>query len=421
MTFSSRPTRWIVFLALSLFALANLALFLADLRQDFHQMLVPCSGEGCNFLAITSTEVTALETWGITTRTYALLMSAVPLFVLAGYWFLGGLVLWRQGATRVGLAVSLALIVLPVSTYAGDNNWSTGDPRLFGPAVLTAVLGTGIMLAFFYLMPSGRFSPRWSWIFLLSFFGLMTVLTLEANRLILPSARTLAVASTSAVVHMLLTAGFQVYRYRKDSTPLEQQQTKWILFGILAYALSVVVWVLVFGGALDLPAGRPRLLVNVLGWTSILIFLLGLPAAITIAILRYRLWDIDLVIRRTLQYALLTALLGLVYFGGVVVLQNLFGAVTGRADSPIITVISTLTIAALFNPLRRRIQTFIDRRFFRGKYDAEQALESFAVIARDEVNMERLTDGLLGVVDKTMQPERAVLWLVKSGSTKDQD
>lgn len=83
----------------------------------------------------------------------------------------------------------------------------------------------------------------------------MTILTLEANRLIKPSAGMLAIANVGAVIHVLLTASFQVYRYRNDSTPLEQQQTKWILFGILAYALSVVIWVLVFGGVLDIPAG----------------------------------------------------------------------------------------------------------------------------------------------------------------------
>ena len=421
MTASRRTTRRPVFLAWSLFALANLALFLVDLRQDFNQMLVPCSGEGCNFLTITSSEVAALEGWGLTPSTYALFMSAIPVIVLVVYWFLGGLVLWRLGATRVGLSISLALIALPVWTYAGDNNWSAGDPRLFGPAVFTAVLGAGVVLAFFYLMPSGRFSPRWSWIFLLAFFGLMTVVTLEANGLILLSAGTLALVNAGAVIHMLLTASFQVYRYRNDSTPLEQQQTKWILFGILAYALSVVVWVLVFGGVLDIPVGRLRLFANLLGWISDLFFLLCLPAAITIAILRYRLWDIDLVIRRTLQYALLTALLGLIYLGGVVVLQIMFGAVAGRADSPIITVISTLTIASLFNPLRSRIQTFIDRRFFRRKYDADQALKSFAEIARDEVSMDQLAARLLGVVNITMQPERADLWLMKKGSSKDQD
>jgi hypothetical protein len=421
MTPSRRTTRRLVFLAWSLFALANLALFLAGLRQDFNQMLVPCSGEGCNFLSITGTEVAVLESWGLTTSSYALFMGAVMIIVLAVYWFLGGLVLWRLGATRVGLAVSLALIVLPVSTYVGSNNWSAGDPRLFGPAVLTAVLDVGIMLAFFYLMPSGYFSPRRSWIFLLTFFGLMTVLTLETNGILMPSAGTLAFIGAGAVIHVLLTAGFQVYRYRNDSTPLEQQQTKWILFGILSYALSVVIWVLVFGGALDIPAGRPRLLANIIGWSSDLIIILSLPAAITIAILRYRLWDIDLVIRRTIQYALLTALLGLVYFSGVVVLQNLFVAVVGRADSPMITVISTLTIAALFNPLRRRIQAFIDHRFFRRKYDADRALKSFAMIARDEVKMDQLASGLLGVVNKTMQPERANLWLMKKGNTKDYD
>ena len=145
--------------------------------------------------------------------------------------------------------------------------------------------------------------------------------------------------------------------------------------------------------------------------------LLILPIAITIAILRYNLWGIDLIIRKTLQYALLTGLLALTYFGGIILLQAILEPLTGSTNSPVITVITTLGIAALFNPLRNRIQDFIDRRFYRKKYDAEKALAQFAAIARDEVDMEKLTGALLDVVGETMQPEHISLRIRDTGGT----
>ena len=124
------------------------------------------------------------------------------------------------------------------------------------------------------------------------------------------------------------------------------------------------------------------------------------PLSLTIAILGSHLWDIEIIIRKTLQYTVLTALLGVIYFGSVVLLQTLVENLTGQ-QSQIVIVISTLAIAALFNPLRYRTQDFIDRRFFRKKYDAEQTLARFAIIARDEVEMDKLTAALLGVVEET--------------------
>jgi hypothetical protein len=140
-----------------------------------------------------------------------------------------------------------------------------------------------------------------------------------------------------------------------------------------------------------------------LGFVVIGIFL-------SVAVLRYRLFDIDIIVRKTLQYALLTGLLALVYFGSVILLQSLFENLTGR-ESPIVIVISTLAIAALFNPLRLQVQSFIDRRFFRRKYNAEQTLTNFSKIARDEVDMQVLTVAMLNVVEETMQPEAVTVWL----------
>jgi hypothetical protein len=143
------------------------------------------------------------------------------------------------------------------------------------------------------------------------------------------------------------------------------------------------------------------------------IVFMGFPITIGLAVFKYRLYDIDIIIRRTLQYGLLTGILAVIYFGGVVLTQSIFSALTGNADSPIITVISTLAIVVLFTPLRSRVQNFIDRRFYRAKYDAERTLAQFAATVRDEVDVERLTDALLGVVEETMQPESVSLWLAE--------
>ena len=183
---------------------------------------------------------------------------------------------------------------------------------------------------------------------------------------------------------------------------IERQQIKWLLY---AGALFAVIYSVT---GLNSDSSLPLIgLLNVLGDLS----LLAIPIAIAIAILRYRLYDIDILIRRTMQYSLLTGLLVMVYFGSVVLLQGLFSTFDGQT-SPLVIVISTLMIAALFNPLRRYLQNLIDRRFYRHKYDAERVLSQFAATARDEVDQESLTAALVDVVHETIQPEQASLWLI---------
>jgi hypothetical protein len=193
-------------------------------------------------------------------------------------------------------------------------------------------------------------------------------------------------------------------RYRR-ATGEQRQQIKWFVFASIVIAAGwAASWV-----AQDTASGSG----DPLGVISLMLgigSLLGIPAAVGIAILRHHLYDIDVVINRTLVYGSLTAALVALYFGGVVVLQRLFVLLTGQ-QSTLAVVASTLLIAALFNPLRDRIQSFIDRGFYRRKYDARKTLEAFSIRLRDETDLEALNDDLVGVVRETMQPAHVSLWL----------
>ena len=158
---------------------------------------------------------------------------------------------------------------------------------------------------------------------------------------------------------------------------------------------------------------------DLLSYAALLSFT-GVPIAVGFAILRYRLYNIDLLINRTLVYGALTAALALIYFGGVATTQTIFRALTSQEQQPqLAIVVSTLVIAALFNPLRRRIQSFIDRRFYRRKYDAAKTLEAFSAKLRDETDLDALNDELLTVVRQTMQPTHVSLWLHPDPALKD--
>jgi hypothetical protein len=184
-----------------------------------------------------------------------------------------------------------------------------------------------------------------------------------------------------------------VVRFHR-SRGIERQQMKWFV-----YAVAPMLLIPTDG---FLPA--------IISSVALGIVLIGLPTAIGIAVLRYRLYDIDLLINRTLVYGSLTALLVTVYVGSVVILQAGFRSLTGQG-SQLTIVASTLAIAALFNPLRRRIQGFVDRRFYRGKYDAAKTLEAFSAKLRDETDLDALNTELVGVVRETMQPAHVSLWL----------
>jgi hypothetical protein len=190
----------------------------------------------------------------------------------------------------------------------------------------------------------------------------------------------------------------------------ERQQLKWFAYTTALTGASVIL-------LLSLPEetegpGSLAWKVSSVAYTSMILGFLLIPLSIGVAILRYRLYDIDRIINRTLVYGSLTATLVVVYFGSVTATQAIFQALTGQQKLPqLAIVVSTLVIAALFNPLRRRVQAFVDRRFYRSKYDARKTLEAFSSKLRDETDLEALNDDLVSVVRETMQPEHASLWL----------
>src|SRR5215211_3879118 len=201
---------------------------------------------------------------------------------------------------------------------------------------------------------------------------------------------------------MLASAASLVLRYRR-SRGEEREQIKWIAFAAsvvgLLYLIAMVASV-IFPSETWFAAGSP-LWLDLLEYAALLSFT-GLPIAVGFAVLKYRLYDIDVVINRTLVYGSLTATLALVYFGGVTTTQAMFRALTTQEYQPqLAIVVSTLVIAALFNPLRRRIQSFIDRRFYRKKYDAAKTLEAFSAKLRDETDLDALNDDLMRVVQET--------------------
>ena len=184
--------------------------------------------------------------------------------------------------------------------------------------------------------------------------------------------------------------------------------------------LIALVSSLIFPSETWFAAGLP-LWLDLLEYAALLSFA-GVPIAAGFAVLKYRLYDIEVVVNRTLVYGSLTAALALIYFGGVTTTEAIFRALAGQEEQPrLAVVISTLVIAALFSPLRRRIQSFIDRRFYRRKYDARKTLEAFSAKLRDETDLGALRDELVGVVRETMQPAHVSLWLRPDKASKEEE
>src|SRR5581483_4136038 len=313
----------------------------------------------------------------------------------------------------------------------GSAYWSLAIPQEFSTQVVWAItffsvyfyavaLPAGLLM--FYYFPSGRVYPqglsRWMpFLFAaMALAGLLSILgTSPAAQEGVPNPLYVAalepITALFGVTLPLITFGALasiLFRYHASETR-GRLQLKWLIWLLAVVAVSTFV---LYG---ILPPDRMETVLGaqlsaLLRATTFILWQSFAAIAFGIAMLRHNLWDIDIIIRKTLTYSLVVTLLVIVYFGSVILLQQLFANLTGQR-SEVITVTSTLAIAALFVPLRNRIQNAIDKRFYRKKYDAQQVLQKFAVTVRDETDLDRLTDELLNVVNETMQPKSVSVWL----------
>jgi hypothetical protein len=345
---------------------------------------------------------------------YLVLISAASTVVWVA---VGVVIFWRKSDDWMALFTSLSLVTFgAVSLNDGPTALVEQYSAVWLPIHLLALLGTVSLNMFFYLFPDGRFVPRWTrWAAV--FFAAHEVTYYLFPDSIFNIARSLFLLDFVVLATFAFIAiGSQLHRYQHVSGPVQRQQTKWVVFGTLSAALGVVAFELPFPGS---PLNQFSPLYALAIEAGLVGSLLMIPLSIGVAILHNRLWDIDIVINRTLVYGALTATLALVYFGGVATVQAIFRTLTGQEEQPqLAIVVSTLVIAALFNPLRRRIQSFIDRRFYRRKYDARKTLEALSAKLRDETDLEALSDDLVGVVRETMQPAHVSLWLRPETASK---
>ena len=338
----------------------------------------------------------------------------------------GAIIASRQPRNAIGWIFCGVGLVMGINSLAGGyaeyrlsgdyGPWSLAETAAWFASwswTILVYLPTSFLLLLF---PDGWLpSPRWrpvAWCAVLGLIGLVMGTALEpgplenfpqiknpygVDSLILDAVAVTGyiLASTS----MVASAVSLIVRTRRAGR-VERQQIKW-----LAYGGAVVVGAVFVGGVIAVWIGE-------VGISLITIGLLGVPISTGVAIARYRLYEIDIIINRTLVYGTLTAILAGVYFGGVTTTQALFRTLTSQEELPqLVVVASTLLIAALFNPLRRRIQSFIDRRFYRSKYDARKTLDAFSAKLRDETNLDALSNDLVGMVRETMQPAHVSLWL----------
>ena len=372
--------------------------------------LPECAEVACDPIDFNAADVELAQELGLPSGAFRPPFSAsVAIMTGVIFFALASLIFWRRSDDRMGLLVSFVLVFV-----GGVFFTSADDAVIRGYAWLTAalgfvkVIGAIGLISLFFLFPDGRFVPAWTRRFALAF--AVAVLILELMVFASPAFGWARFVVTMVSVGIGLAA--QVYRYRRVSDAPQRQQTKWVVVGLSAAIALMVVWSIV---ATVFPPEEPsksRVYALLVAEPLILLLLLVLPLSFAVSILRYRLWDIDVVLNRALVYGSLTATLAGVYVGSVVGLQTVFRAVTGQS-SDLAIVVSTLAIAALFIPLRSRIQNIIDRRFYRRRYDAVLTLAGFADRMRDEVDVDRLTGELVGVVEQTMQPVHASLWLRK--------
>jgi hypothetical protein len=361
--------------------------------------------------------------------------NALLLVGFSAFAVVGALLVAKRPTNAIGWI--MAAVALMVSIFLAGDSYAAHTMIIRGQHDGLAVFGAWIGGWYWYpllvlvlvylplLFPDGRMpSRRWLPVAVLTAVGTLGMIVLGA----LADSLHLNEAPGYRIDNPI---GIEGLGYVED-LPVFGVLTGLLFFGIIGAAASVVVRFLrsrgierqqmkwfVYAVAPMLLIPTDGFLPGIISIVALGVVLIGLPTAIGIAVLRYRLYEIDILINRTLVYGSLTATLAGVYVGGIIVLQGLLRAFTGQ-ESQLAIVASTLAVAVLFNPLKRRIQGFIDRRFYRRKYDTSRTLESFSAKLRDETDLEALNYELVGVVRETMQPAHVSLWLRPETASRDQ-
>ncbi|MGI8825805.1 MAG: hypothetical protein ACR2JC_09190 [Chloroflexota bacterium] len=384
-----------IWLALST---AGTALWLGAPASQWMTLQTACYPDSaCVSFQLDASAARSLAEHGISLGGYAAYIAVILAAVWVIWYGLAGLIIWRKPRDRGAVLAAYFLVLFPLTI--GASVWTSSNA--LSQALYTAL--PVALLLYALLFPDGRFAPRWTrWL------AASAVLALILN--VLPPIAASGFWLIPVVLLPIAVAGAQIYRFRHISSWIQRQQTKWALFGLVVAILGFVALTLSFLFVPKHQTAASGSLYQDFTFTGFLIVTAAVPISIGIAVLRSQLWDIDRIISRTLVYLSLTVSLGLLYLGSVVGLQALFRAITGQ-QSNLAIAISTLVIAAVFNPLRHRIQAIIARTFYRSRYDAAQVLAAFGATCRDETDLAKLHGGLERVVEETLRPAHVSLWL----------
>ncbi len=395
---------WILLTALSV------VLYAVSIPLRIDELASVCAAEWCGPIALDPAGIRTLEALGLSNHFYAWYLVGVETFGVIGFMLNGLFIFWRRSNHSRSLFHSITLITYAVFIFPGPDALLQGPP--FWRIVSHAIQAVGFWssLVWLYVFPTGTFRPGWTKPLTYAWAGLNLAWVFFPQLPFNPTDPYRMPVQWFLMFNLWYVSGLvaQVARYRRISSPPERQQTKWVIFGLTVAIVGFIAFLypLILSESLS-ALGLSRVAYILFGYPFLTAMLLCIPVTEMISILRWRLHDIDVLIRRTLLYSALTGCLAIVYGGSVLMLQRLL-----PAESLLATVLSTLAVAALFSPQRGWLQDWIDRRFYRQKYNTEQALAQISVLLRENVELEKLTAAVLSVVEQTMHPAHAVIWIL---------
>jgi hypothetical protein len=390
-------------------ALLAITLYFASLVTSFNQPLPVCGTAEftCGPWTMTQDDAAIAQAIGLPGISVPLAYFLTSLFAKIIFIVVGLVIFIRRSDDWIALILSLMLVLFALE--------GVYNLRSFMPVVNALYLvATLAFLILPFIFPSGRFVPGWAKWLVIPFLVIGSFVSLIPQLGLPISENAYSVVMMIVFGSWFVLAGYAtVYRFRRVSDPIERQQTKWVVAGILGTFLGFIPMAIVTTWYPATQPSIPRLYFMFLVYLPVYVLsYLCIPAGIAFAIFRYRLWNIDVIIRKTLIYAVLSTILAVIFFGVVFMASSLLSSVT-RQQSSLSLVISTLFVAGMFNPIRHRVQNGIDRRFYRKKYNAEQVLAEFSLITRNETDLQVLTGELSKVVDETLQPDQVNIWLFK--------